>query len=490
MPKILINQGRFNPDSCTTTNNLTEAMLLKPQIRDVMTFVEHRQLSTMLVSGVDSPWKMLNTKYTNTIPKVDDSKMIGSNAYRYRVKGRLQRKSIINNQIGSSTADGRFTLSMRDSLLYEGMIARFYGGFQARVMGNPVGAAGNYVVRFQSITGAVFNYASIVGVQPGEKTCFGAATNYSEGSKIGYSYTSAHDEMVGFLGIQRKGHGITGSAMASTTEVSITSDSGKTTKLWMFTEERNQDAIFSAEDEWKKWDAISTMRDEFGNMLPGARSRIVADDTHLDVVDGDGVIEQIRGSNEMIASGIDGNATASDFEDMMDTLSTNTQSNENNTFYFITGKAGITNAQRVLRDYLIKELGGTTNVSVNNSGVPVGHWFTEFHFAGNRAIFCHNPVFDDKEKYPEIGADGKSVKGGSYVVLHMGSMENKNMEILSRGVAGINRSMVRSYLNGLTGWLAKMTTSTEDALRVDWLKENGIFIYDTTVCGLIHKPLN
>jgi hypothetical protein len=50
--------------------------------------------------------------------------------------------------------------------------------------------------------------------------------------------------------------------------------------------------------------------------------------------------------------------------------------------------------------------------------------------------------------------------------------------------------MVRSYLNGLTGWLAKMTTSTEDALRVDWLKENGIFIYDTTVCGLIHKPLN
>lgn len=488
MPKIKVYEGRYNPDSCTTTNNLTEMMLTVPQVRDVMTFVEPRSLSTMLVSGVDTPWKMRNSKYTTKIPQIPDNQLIGNNAYRYRVKGRLQRKSVINNQIGSSTADGRFVLSMRDSLLYEGMIVRFYGGFQARVQRPPVGSAGNYQVHFQSITGQQFDYATVVAVQPGEKTCMGAATNYSEASKTGYSYTSGYDEMIGHLGIQRKTLRITGSALSTVTNVEVTADSGKTSKMWYFSEEQNQQAILAREDEFKKWDGISTMRDALGNLLP--QPILSADDTQLGVVDGDGVIEQIRGSNEMVASGVDGNATIDDFKDMLAMLKKNAPQDFDNHFHFVTGTAGMDNAAEVLRDYLVTSLGGTVNVSVNDDQVEVGHWFNVFKFGGNKITFCYNPLFDDDQLYPELGSDGKSVKGGSYICLYTGSMMNKNIEILARGANGVNRSLVKSYVNGLTGWVAQKTTTGEDALAVHWLKENGIFVYDTTMCGIIHKPLN
>lgn len=487
MPKILVRKGAYNPDSCTTTNNLTEMMLTVPQVRETLTYVEPRSLSTLLVSGVDTPWKLKNSKYTTKIPKVDDGKLIGNNAYRYQTRGRLQRVSIINSQIGASTADGRFVLSMRDSLLYEGMIVRFYGGYQARVMQPPTGSPGNYQVHFQSITGQLFDFATVVDVQPGEKTCFGAATNYQEGSKNSGSYTSSFEEYVNHLGIQRKELEITGSALATVTYVDVIAPSGNKTTMWYFNEERNQTAIFAREDEFKKWDGISTMRDDFGNLL--SQPRLFSNDGKP-IVDGDGVIEQIRGNNEMVASGPDGNATINDFKDMMDQCAKNAPHDFDNHWHVITGKPGMSNAADVLEGHLFETLKGSTNVSINDDSLEVGYWFDTFKYGGNRITFCYNPLFDDDKLYPELGADGKSVKGGSYIFMHMGSMDNKNMEILARGTMGINRNLIRQYTNGITGWNGQKAVSPTDALRFDLLKENGIFVYDTTVCGMIHKPLN
>ena len=126
-------------NGCVTSNNLTSNQLAKPELRDIIHYAEPRQISTLIVSGfgkTDGALGFVPTK----IGKVPDSKLIGSSGYRYKVQGRLQDASTIVGQVSVSGANGSFSLRMKDSMLYPGMVARFHSGLHARVMDNPTGS--------------------------------------------------------------------------------------------------------------------------------------------------------------------------------------------------------------------------------------------------------------------------------------------------------------------------------------------------------------
>lgn len=480
--KIRTITGKYDK-TCTVSANLTENQMKRPEIRELIEFAEPRMLSTMIVSGIQSDWQVRNSKKGKTsIGQVDQSNMIGDNAYRYRTMGRIQRKSIIIAQVGTSGTDGSFTLTLRDNLLYPGMVVRLYTGLHARVETEGTGAAGNYVYSFKTVNGTVFDFNTHVAVQPGEYSCFGGYTMYGEGSLRGYSRSFTYDEYVNHLTIQRKSVEMTGSALSDVVWYKVGKAGG-----WYFEKEKQARLQFMRENEYQKWHGESTMRDSVGNLL--TQSRMTDPQTGNPIVAGDGIIEQIRGANDMAPSGTDGFPTIDDYRDMMTQLAKRSDAEFDNMWYVVTGTDGYNSAQDVLRDYWVNYLGGR-NTHSGGEDIEVGNFFDTLKINGNKIVFVKNPLWDDEELFSAVGSDGKSVQGGSFLFLNNGAVNGRrNIEILAKGANGVNRSMISNYNNGLTGWADKAMSGSVDAMQYNMLKEDGIFVYNTVACGMIEKPM-
>jgi len=485
--KIQTIQGKFD-DTVTMSNNITENALKKPFLRDIIEYADARMLSTLIVAGAKTPWDLRtgDTEAIKTkIGKIPADKMIGDHGMRYKVQGRIQQKSVVIAQVGTTGTDGTFILTMRDNLLYPGMMVKFYRDhFYARVMGTPSKVAGGWNYTFFNGT-EVFN--STTHLHPtGESYAFGAYTSYGEGSLRGYSRSFYPSEFINHMTIQRKTMGLTGDALTDVTWFVADGQKG-----WRYTKEIQLRIQFLMENEHAKWDGTSNMKDVNGNLL--ARSLEIDQETGYDIVRGDGVIPQIQGGNEHYGSGTDGRQTIEDVIDMVKTLEKRSNSVYGKLWYVVTGTEGYYHAQNLLRDYHVNYMGGrTTGGQTNNIGgenIPVGGNFDTFNIAGNQLIFVKNPGWDDPEKWFETSSYGYKVRENMWLFLDPGSIERPNIEILTKGAYGINRSMVEVYINGLTGGTERPLHSV-DAVSFEMLKQDMIVIYNTMTCGIIHISPN
>jgi hypothetical protein len=232
------------------------------------------------------------------------------------------------------------------------------------------------------------------------------------------------------------------------------------------------------------------MKDENGVLL--SRSTMQDPETGNDIIQGEGILQQLEGGNETFGSGADGYATIDDFTDMMRTLTKKgSMPDYGNHYYCVTGTDGYGNAQRVLRDYWVNVLGGnftaTHSAQVGGPDITVGANFNTLNFEGNSLTFVQHSLFDDEMVWTPRGQDGGILNSGMYVFLNATKYQGRsNIEILTKGAFGINRSKVSGYINGPTGMDLPILT-TVDAVKYFILKQDGIFIYNTDCCGVIHR---
>jgi hypothetical protein len=374
---------------------------------------------------------------------------------------------------------------MKDNYLYEGMNVNFHGNnFQARVMSGPTGSPGAFVYTFQSSSDTLFDFATHVAPQSGEYTCFGNYTSYSDKSLRGYGRTHYPDEFINHMTTQRKTIGISGDAM---TDVLWYSFNGK--KGWLYEKERQARSQFMMEDEYQKWFGTTSMKDANGNLL--ATSRFIDAQTGEPVVQGDGVIAQIEGGNELDGSSADGTANLADITDLMTTMEKKSNAIGGKVWYCVTGTDGYNTAQELLED----KASNTYQIHIAKDGsmkpggpdVEVGYNFNTYNVNGNQVIFVKHPMWDDEERWTERGSDGKILQSSQMVFLDLSEVQGMpNMEILTKGQYGVNRAMVSAYLEGLTGRSGNIVSSV-DAVEFNMLKQDGIFIYNTSSCGIINK---
>ena len=488
MIKINTVQKTFN-ETCTVSSNLVQNFMTRPVVRQIMEYAEPRMLSTLIVSGATSPWDTVSNNAKTAIGTIPKDKTIGSNGYRYQKHGRIQIASEIIAQVGTSLASGFFQLRMKDNYLVPGMNVLFYDDtFQARVMGLPSGTAGNYVYTFQSVTGEAFSYATMVTPQLGVKTCFGMFTSYGERSLRGYGRSHYPEQYINHLTIQRKTISISGDANTDVLEVHFNGTRG-----WWYLAEQQARLQFMMENEWQKWFGRSTYRDAAGNLL--TTPRLTDTETGEYIIQGDGLLPQIEGGNEAWGSGANGMATVDDFMDMIKTLSSKSDAIYGKKWYVVTGMEGYYHAQVVLRDWWANNYGGNDarNLSSNAVGgqdVTVGANFNQINFAGNSLCFVQHPLFDNDQAWRARGSDGTLAQSGMYIFLDTTKMNGKNnIEILSKGSYGVNRSMIMRYLNGMTGDSKSNVVSSVDALEYNMLKHDGIFAYSTETCGILRRNL-
>ncbi len=488
--RISINTGTFSEDTCTVNFDLMKNQANKPAIRNMLEFANRRALTTLLVSGVVTPYGINNTEKTKIPQVTTKGKGIGANAYRFDVMGRIEKASEILKQVGATSADGSFQLLMRDKHLVPGMNAMFYTGrFQARVMSFPTGnSSSGYLYQFQSPSGDLFSWATHVAPQAGTKTCFGAYTSYSEKSLKGFGRSKFPDTFVNHMTIQRKTVGISGGAASNVLWYSYENESGMS-KGWMYQELAQAQATFVMENERNKWFGVSSMKDANGSIR--SVSNLIDVETGLEIIQGDGWEEQVAGGNVAYGSGLNGEWTEDDLSDMMKQLEKKSDGVSGLTWVGVTGTDGYANGQKKLVN-----LAGNQNIQffnqVEKDGRPggplvdVGYNFAKFNINGNTLILVKHPMFDDELAFPEKGADGQSILSSTLFLMNLGSGSNLNMEILCKEANGLKRDEVTAKFNGMTG-SSEMSVSEEDAMKYAMLKEDLMVIYNTQECGIIYK---
>lgn len=481
MSKLQISRGTFD-DTCTLQENLTANQLKYPAISNVIEYTEQRMVSTLIAAGVSSPYEMKSKP--SKIGMIPQDKLVGDVAYKYYVEGRIQKASVILEQVGSSGSDGSFSLRLKDNLLYEGGIVSFHKGLQARVQAEPSGSAGNYVYNFQTVDGTTFDYATQIAPQQGEKTCFGNYTAYGERSLRGFSRSFYPDMFTNHMTIQRKTIGISGSAATDILWLEYAGQKG-----WMFQKERQARAQFMMENEYQKWFAKSTMKNSDGSVRD--TPWLYDTTTGAPIYIGDGVISQIEGQNEAYGSASDGSATLEDIKDMMTTLVKRSNALEGKIWYIVTGEDGASRFQTLMsqENNTRIQVNMTPTGVVGGNELHTGYNFTTFNVNGNQVCLVKHPLFDDEERFTERGSDGKILQSSMMLFLDGSMNQNgrKNLEILSKGAYGVNRSMVSAYINGLTGLKDAITTNSVDGLEFNMLKEDMINIYNTNSCGILRK---
>lgn len=468
--------------TCTTSLNLTEAAVKKPAIRDVIMYSEPRSMMTLLTSGAKYAGDVTvgTNKLKTVIGKIPEGMLLGDNAYRYPIMGRIRKKSTILALVGTPTTDGYFQLSMRDNLLTPGMNVRFYDeSIEARVVSQPTGGNGAWVYTFQTHNGAAFDYTVSVAPQIGEKTCFGTFSSFGEGSLRGYSRSFYPDWYVNHLTIQRKTTSITDQALTDVVWLEFMGQKG-----WFWEKQRQNRAQFTLENEEAKMDGRSTMKDQFGNLLTVPKQ---FDNTGHPIIKGDGLIPQLEGGNETFGSGQDGYATIDDFMDMMKYLKKYTVGYTGLRWAVICGPGGYSNAQTQLRDYWRTSLNGTMN---SNSGddVAVGGNFDTLKVEGNSLTFVEYPYWGDADAFPGKANDGDTYREGMYIFVDMSMDVNgrRNMEILGKGAYGINQTYMENIINGMSGYNAPVVSPVA-AVEINFYRQDGLFVYNTKACGIIRR---
>ena len=139
--QISVIRGTYS-DECTAVYDLVQNSANYPVIREMMDYVQRRQMSVLLTSGVVTPYG-IKAETKTRIPNVETkSKPIGADAYQFRIRGRIERTSNIVAQVGASGSDGSFGLKMQDNSLQKGDVVAFYNRKTARVMTGPIASAG------------------------------------------------------------------------------------------------------------------------------------------------------------------------------------------------------------------------------------------------------------------------------------------------------------------------------------------------------------
>ena len=497
MAKILIREGG-NEHANASHLHLVRNHLINPDanIDKVIQYAEQRQLMTFITAGTrfgryTQPGFIGKDTAPTRIKPVPEGELTSSMSWQYKIMGRIQKATEVLALVGvptagTTTTGGFFSLRTKDDSLYPGMNCVFPNGKIARVQSRPTGTPGNYVYQFQCKPGDTFTWATWFAGQAGVKTVFGGYSTYGERSLRGYGRVFYPETYINHMTTQRKTIAISGDANSE--RVIWYEFNG--VKGWTYEAEIQTRAQFNLEDDFQKMWGVSNMKDANGNLLSSSSS--FDQETGEPIYEGDGFIEQIKGSNDYEASGVNGEAEYDDFADFITTVKKKGNS-AHGVWYAVTGSDGMARAAEVCGNRAI-QLGLQFNVNQTeqNGGadVTVGFNFNALNVAGQKIIFVEHPQMDDAAKFPARLSNGKLRMSSTYYLMDMtpNNVGTPNVEIRARGREGINRNYVLYYENGMTGEGAAQ--SAIDAKQFNILKQNMLVVYNTRTCGILSPAAN
>ena len=447
--------------------------------------------------------------------RMASEKVLGDNSYEWKVMNRLNRKTVIKTHgtptgtaagtaadagvnivdlifapTNAGTAESQFNL-------YD--VVRFPSGATGLVIAGPDADHKYTIEAITDVTAADNSANSVVG-RIGSAFPAGSA-----GSDVGEN-NAYPDTYKNWMTTNRKKCTITGK---DATDVSWIENNGQS--LWYFTKEQQMMDQFMYEQELQRWygqTSVATAATNYSatntDIISGIAAGEFADGTARaasgtgdgSFVIGDGVLAQISASNQ--ASYSAGTLTEDIITEFIGKISLNAQGAEGNEWVVFTGTEGRIAFHRAMKDLLVAPAGAMTGGSMADvkagSDISLGGNFTSYYALGNKITIAYCPVFDDPHVHGASGGtnsfgDTRLKESMKMVFMDFGSTSGvSNVELITKGANGINRSLVKKYVGGMVNpydTKSMMAANGDDRFQCHVLSETGIIVRNPLSCGIL-----
>ena len=317
-----------------------------------------------------------------------------------------------------------------------------------------------------------------------------AFPNGSDGADVGenYVYPSTYTN---WLTTMRKKCSVSGKDL---TDVTWIENNGS--RLWYFTKEQMMMDEFMYQQELQRWYGRKSVTDTTVQR-PGAYSSSASGTSGTmgtSVITGDGLLAQIDSANQATYSM--GSLTEDIITEFIAKISLNTQSAEGNEFVVFTGTEGRLAFHRAMKDLIVAPSGAMTGGSMSGVGgdVSLGANFVSYSALGNKITIAHCPVFDDPNLHSAAGGtnsfgDNRLKESAKMVFMDFGKSSGvSNVELITKGAEGVNRSMIKKYVAGMVNpydQKAILAANADDKFEAHVLSETGIIVRNPLSCGIL-----
>ena len=446
--------------------------------------------------------------------RIAKEKVLGDSSYEWKVMNRLNRKTMIETvgtpaggSGGGAAAAGVLISGMKfepssgggaeDQFnLYD--VVRFPSGGTGLVVSGPSTNAYG-IEAITAVTAADNTVGSVVG------RIGSAFPAGSTGADVGENYAYP-DTYKNWMTINRKKCTITGK---DATDVSWIENNGQS--LWYFTKEQQMMDQFMYEQELQRWygqtsvataatNYSATNTDIISSIAAGeyadGTARAASGTTDGSFTIGDGVLAQISSSNQ--ASYSAGTLTEDIITEFIGKISLNAQGAEGNEWVVFTGTEGRIAFHRAMKDLIVAPAGSMTGGSMADvkagSDISLGGNFTSYYALGNKITIAYCPVFDDPHMHGASGGtnsfgDTRLKESMKMVFMDFGTTSGvSNVELITKGANGINRSLVKKYIGGMVNPYdnkSMMAANGDDRFQCHVLSESGIIVRNPLSCGIL-----
>jgi hypothetical protein len=400
--------------------------------------------------------------------------LIGDNAFKWSILGRLNRASTATGvQVGTGAAHATFTVEFVENYFNPNDVVRFKDGTQAIVLGEPVVSGGGFTFTFKLQTNDPIATLATSNTAVGE-TANTVGSVFEEGSDKGFENHVYPDWYVNYLTTSRKSKSITGSAL---TDVTWIENNGQ--RLWYFTDQNLVMEEYLYQLELSRWYGKSTMD------INGVSQ--VTDTNGKPLVAGDGLLAQIDSANTDTYTGA---LTEDIIVDFIANLSLNS-GKKNNQWMVFTGTAGKVAFHRAMRDLVFQ---GSSLIYDMDAGrnLELGVHYTTYNALGHRITLVHCPLFDDPNLHTDIdAASGYPKESYRMVFMDMGVTNGvSNVEVKVKGAGGVDRGMIVKYIPGMVNPFdqkSMVSSNSKDGFTCEILSESGLIVRNPLSCGQLRK---
>lgn len=397
--------------------------------------------------------------------------LIGENAFRWSIIGRLNRPSTCTGVFaGSGLGHSTFTVEFEENYFNPNDVVRFADGSNAVVIGEPVATAGGYTFTFRLQTNDATATIAAAALAAGV-TANTVGSAFPEHSERGYENHIFPDWYINHLGICRKAKSISGSAL---TDVTWIENNGQ--RLWFFTDQQLVMEEYMYQMELDSWYSRSTV-DTNGNP-------VLFDTNGKPIFKGDGILSQIDSANIDTYGGA---LTEQRLTDFLAQLKLNTGKKGNHWMVF-TGTAGMVAFHEAMKD-LVYPGGNLVYDAMTGKEMEIGVNFTTYNALGERMTLVHNPLFDDPNLHGNSidPATGYPTESFRMVFLDMGVTNGvSNIERKVKGAGGIDRGMIVKYIPGMVDPFDQKSMKAangRDGFVCEYLSESCVVVRNPLSCG-------
>jgi hypothetical protein len=439
-------------------------------------------------------------------------KVLGDSSYEWKVMNRLSRKCLIDaTTSGSSVAAGATETMDFENTSSGGAedwfnlfdVVRFSDGSTGLVVAHD--GSNTYTIEMITALSAASNTIGQTVGRIGSAFPVGSA-----GSDVGEN-NAYPDTYKNWMTINRKKCTITGK---DATDVSWVENNGQS--LWYFTKEQHMMDQFMYEQELQRWygqtsvssaatSYAATNTDILSSIAVGTAGSGSYSDGSLRAASavndgshtiGDGVLAQISSSNQALYTA--GSLTEDIITEFIGKISLNAQGAEGNEWVVFTGTEGRIAFHKAMKDLIVAPSGAMTGGSMTDikagSDVSLGGNFTSYHALGNKITIAYCPVFDDAHVHGATAGtnsfgDNRLKESMKMVFMDFGTTSGvSNVELITKGANGINRSLVKKYVGGMVNpydTKGMMAANGDDRFQCHVLSESGIIVRNPLSCGIL-----